>query len=267
MMIKTQYRKEISLEENLSKGAQGAGVKKVQEWLNLWRYVDPQWRFIIAVDGDFGDQTDKAIRLFQQQYGLTADGVVGAKTYWKLTEPMIKAFTRIKDVTTLRDLIVAYAKQHLANRPRELNNSNNGPWVRAYMDGNEGKDWAWCMGFVQTILDQAFHTLNGGDVTFQSIMPKTYSCDIVGEYGRREKKLLLHSDVKGSPKKITAGDIFLKVKSANDWVHTGIITEVENKLIHTIEGNTNDEGVREGFEVCQRIRDISKENLDIFKVA
>ena len=50
-----------------------------------------------------------------------------------------------------------------------------------------------------------------------------------------------------------------------DWTHTGIVTKVEGKMVHTIEGNTNDEGSREGFEVCQRIRNLDRNTLDIFK--
>lgn len=41
----------------------------------------------------------------------------------------------------------------------------------------------------------------------------------------------------------------------------------EGDVIHTIEGNTNEEGPREGFEVCLRRRDLKRNNIDIFKVA
>lgn len=36
--------------------------------------------------------------------------------------------------------------------------------------------------------------------------------------------------------------------------HVGIIERIDGIILHTIEGNTNDEGVREGFEVCRRER-------------
>jgi peptidoglycan hydrolase-like protein with peptidoglycan-binding domain len=34
----------------------------------------------IEPDGFFGNDTDKAVREFQQQKGLTVDGIVGAQT-------------------------------------------------------------------------------------------------------------------------------------------------------------------------------------------
>lgn len=39
--------------------------------------------------------------------------------------------------------------------------------------------------------------------------------------------------------------------------HTGIVESVAGDLVHTIEGNTNDEGSREGYEVAGRVRKIS----------
>lgn len=39
-----------------------------------------QWRFL-EHDGVFGPETDNAVRLFQDQAGLTVDGIVGAQTW------------------------------------------------------------------------------------------------------------------------------------------------------------------------------------------
>lgn len=40
--------------------------------------------------------------------------------------------------------------------------------------------------------------------------------------------------------------------------HTGFVENIEEDIIHTIEGNTNDEGSREGYEVCRRQRQKDK---------
>jgi peptidoglycan hydrolase-like protein with peptidoglycan-binding domain len=59
----------------LKKGATGSdAVLALQTLLNL-RGQD------IAIDGDFGDQTDGAVRAFQKAKGLTVDGVAGPPTW------------------------------------------------------------------------------------------------------------------------------------------------------------------------------------------
>ncbi len=52
------------------------------------------------------------------------------------------------------------------------------------------------------------------------------------------------------------GDIFIQ-DHGHGLGHTGFVESVEGENIHTIEGNTNDSGEREGYEVCRRVRKIS----------
>jgi len=47
------------------------------------------------------------------------------------------------------------ARAHLKAHPVEVGGDNRGPWVRAYMSGNDGSDWLWCAGFVTAIVAQA----------------------------------------------------------------------------------------------------------------
>lgn len=49
------------------------------------------------------------------------------------------------------------------------------------------------------------------------------------------------------------GDIFIQ-DHGHGLGHTGIVEWVEGDDVHTIEGNTNDTGSREGYEVCRRVR-------------
>lgn len=55
-------------------GSRGDTVKKIQQRLKNWGYYKG------AVDGIYGDQTKKAVILFQRKNGLVADGIVGNKT-------------------------------------------------------------------------------------------------------------------------------------------------------------------------------------------
>ncbi len=65
--------------ENLRLGSRGAGVCWVQDMLNR-HGAD------LAVDGIFGRRTDEAVRRFQREHGLSADGIVGRLTRSKLKE-------------------------------------------------------------------------------------------------------------------------------------------------------------------------------------
>lgn len=62
----------------LKQGAKGGEVKEVQRRLKEWGYYNG------AVDGIYGSATRQAVKKFQQKNGLTADGVVGLKTYQAL---------------------------------------------------------------------------------------------------------------------------------------------------------------------------------------
>jgi hypothetical protein len=68
----------------LKKGAKGAEVKHVQERLNAHSKNDA--RLKVTADGDFGSATEKAVKAFQGDVGLTQDGVVGSQTLAKLNE-------------------------------------------------------------------------------------------------------------------------------------------------------------------------------------
>lgn len=264
-MIKSYYKKELETQGVLKLGAKGDDVEKVQEWLNLWRFIENRWYVKTTIDGDYGAQTQSSVAAYQQLFGLTCDGVVGLNTWNTLCSPLKDAYKKMDFLAraTLSDKIVQYANQHLMNIPRELYNKNLGPWVRSYMDGNEGPIWAWCMGFVQTIIDQAF---SDDHKKFTDIMPHSYSCDEVGNYGIQHERLIRNDKVKEDPKLVSPGDLFLKVKTEFDWVHTGIVTKINGDWIDTVEGNTNDEGAREGFEVCARSRNFVTSNIDFYKI-
>ncbi len=59
----------------LKKGDDGGSVSLMQERLKELGYYNG------SVDGDFGSGTEQAVRLFQSQNGLDADGIAAAKTF------------------------------------------------------------------------------------------------------------------------------------------------------------------------------------------
>lgn len=61
------------MSELLTIGSRGLAVRNLQAALKLAG-------FAVTVDGDFGEQTERAVAAFQRRAGLVDDGVVGPKT-------------------------------------------------------------------------------------------------------------------------------------------------------------------------------------------
>ena len=63
----------------LARGASGNVVTALQKGLKKYSTpaTDPG-----AVDGDFGPKTEAAVKAYQQDRGVPADGIVGDQTWW-----------------------------------------------------------------------------------------------------------------------------------------------------------------------------------------
>ncbi|PLS08010.1 peptidoglycan recognition protein family protein [Neobacillus cucumis] len=73
----------------LQLGDTGPDVKKLQQYLLKAGEKLPKY----GVDGDFGKETEAAVRSFQSRHGLAVDGIVGPKTKAKL-EAVVNAADR-----------------------------------------------------------------------------------------------------------------------------------------------------------------------------
>ncbi len=69
----------------LQRGAKGEPVSTVQYYLSIIAtfYND---LIPVKVDGDFGEQTEEAVKVFQEQFGLPVDGIVGKQTWDRMNE-------------------------------------------------------------------------------------------------------------------------------------------------------------------------------------
>jgi len=237
---------ETAFERTFRRGDRGRGVRRIQEWLSLGGHQ-------ARIDGVFGPATEYALRAFQERAGLQVDGIVSSVTHERLVLPMSRALAPItRDGASLGRLAVLYAEQHLAEHPREIGGQNRGPWVRLYMGGNEGRDWPWCAGFVSSILHQAIQTLG-----LPMPVPASFSCDVLAVEAQRRGRFVPEAEVARSPSRqglLPAGSVFLARRTTNDWVHAGLVLDFGEDVLETVEANTNDDGDREGYEVCRRIR-------------
>lgn len=119
--------------------------------------------------------------------------------------------------------------------------SNSGPEVEIYLRSvGLGKGYSWCMAFVYWCVQQS-----SVKTAIKNPLKKT------GGVLDQWNTLGLKKSSTPQP-----GDIFI-MDFGKGQGHTGIVEKVENDIIHTIEGNTNDDGSREGYEVCRRQRKTS----------
>lgn len=74
---------------SLRRGSRGNEVKLIQYYLNFLSFFNNRLPSIDA-DGIFGPATENAVKAFQSEYGLTADGIVGRDT-WNRLRTLISA--------------------------------------------------------------------------------------------------------------------------------------------------------------------------------
>ena len=81
------YRDDLPQLRRNSRGDDVARVQSVLKFSAMTReYMGFDGYYFGEVDGDFGPQTEAAVKAFQQHKNLVADGVIGSKTWAALME-------------------------------------------------------------------------------------------------------------------------------------------------------------------------------------
>jgi hypothetical protein len=145
-------------------------------------------------------------------------------------------------VKTVAEKIVEVAKGELGvcEIPK---GSNRGKDVEKYLKSvGLGGGYSWCMAFAKWCVDQACLDMGGKN-------PMVVTGGVLNQWNRIGKSYKFNK-----PK---AGDIFI-MDFGGGLGHTGIVESVEGNVVNTIEGNSNDNGSREGDKVCRRHRGADK---------
>lgn len=121
--------------------------------------------------------------------------------------------------------------------------SNWGPDIKKYLASvGIGFPAPWCMAFVYWCFSEAADKMGVKN-------PLVKTGGVMAHLNRaRPEVKFVHPQ---------PGDIFV-MDYGKGLGHTGIVEKVTADFVYTIEGNTNDEGSREGFEVCRKTRRRSK---------
>ncbi len=243
-------------------GANNKTVKRIQEWLNYHQCRT-------GIDSDYGPATTACVKDFQKMKRKSATGKVDEATWNLLVKPIrtaLKAPVGIKKMTA-QQAVLAVGKQHVEQHPIEIGGANRGPWVRLYCEGHDGRAWAWCAGFVSLIMHQSYFYREA-----KAPIKGSVSCDILASQAKNAGLFIRGRDVSSGKYKwsqFSDACLFLRRRTSTDWTHTGIAADGTGKpkqlVFATMEGNTNDEGSREGFEACYRKRSVSASNYDFIK--
>lgn len=231
------------------------GVRRVQEWLNIHDCVT-------AIDGGFGDSTEEQLKKFQLKQQRQASGELDEETWALLTAPVRRALATIDHgaSSSLEDAVIRVAQQHIHEAPIEVGGNNCGPWVRLYMRGLEGTDEKWCAGYVCFMVAQAARDLN-------LAMPFTrqVGVDQLVQDAKTAGRFMGEASLPNSisrRSKLRPGYIFVVRKTADDWIHTGLVLSLKDQTFDTLEGNTGGDGGTDGANARQSNRPyVSKDFL------
>lgn len=207
--------------------------------------------------GSFGAKTREAVKQFQathrDQFGnpLEVDGKIGSITWAILfNQPVAAATVETVETTELAKAALAEAVSNIGVMEKPPG-SNRGPEVDAYLacvscpPGNY-----WCAGFVYSCFDAASKKLG-----VKNPLVKTAGC--IDHWNRSKAKKIATKDAIDNPSLIKPGDIFI-LDFGGGKGHTGMVEKVDGGFLNTIEGNSNNDGSRNGIGVFRLRRKINK---------
>ncbi|MBA3828686.1 MAG: CHAP domain-containing protein [Taibaiella sp.] len=133
--------------------------------------------------------------------------------------------------------------------------SNSGPMVDAYLAATGLRPgYAWCQSFVYWCYQQAAMQLH------QTNPVRKTAGAMACWYKALPAMRITKPEALQHPLLIGPGTQFI-LDYGHGEGHTGIVERTEGLVIHTIEGNSNTDGSREGYEVVRHKRSIDDKLL------
>lgn len=211
----------------------------------------------IEVDGDFGGQTFSSVKLFQsrntdiQGIPLVVDGKIGSIT-WQILFKETDVHQTDVAPNDLFTEVIRIANTQLGVR-EDPPNSNRGKDVAKYLksvglDANSGH-YSWCMAFVYWCFKEAFDKLGKPN-------PLVKTGGVLRQWNETKSKKIKKADAINNPSLVKPGFVFIRNHGGGKG-HTGIVVAVNGGYIETIEGNSNNNGSREGVGVFRLTRKIA----------
>lgn len=133
--------------------------------------------------------------------------------------------------------------------------SNTGPMVDKYLAAmGLQPGYAWCQAFVYWCYEQAATQLRQNNTVIRTAGALDCWNKTATQFRISKKEAWAH------PVLLKPGDQFI-LNYGHGLGHTGIIEKIEGSILHTIEGNSNNDGSREGYEVVRHKRSLNDKLL------
>ncbi|WKE64619.1 CHAP domain-containing protein [Gallaecimonas kandeliae] len=237
------------MNQTLRKGMKGLEVKKLQLLLNGLLKPSPK----LFIDGDFGNKTLVAVKLYQKEAELVVDGVVGSAT-WKALAHSSAEPKDNRNIATPYVQLVDIAKQYIGVKETGNNKIGKSEKMREIFEADdlaingETDGYPWCAAFVSLCVQK----LCKKSSYFSALVPPREPSvnRFLTQWAKQQGCLIFSPHSKTYAPR--AGDIVVFTFS-----HIGIVESNNGKLVSTIEGNTNAAGSREGVCVARKSRSLS----------
>ena len=216
------------------------------------------------LSGEFGPKTKAAVKQFQATHRdhngqpLEIDGKVGSITWESLFDQEPPFLGELPPNDFLKKALeIARSQIGVMEKPP---GSNRGPEVDAYLDlVNCPRGSYWCAAFTYWCMEKAATELNRANPVH-----KTAGC--INHWNKTKGRKIIAAAAVNNPELINPGQIFI-IDHGAGMGHTGMVEKVEGGFIHTIEGNSNNNGSRNGLGVFRVQRKIGKINRGFIEYA
>jgi len=244
-------------------GDTGEAVKQIKHRLNSVG-CGP-----LPEDGVFDKDTERAVKLFQSRFPdvtgapLKVDGEVGSITGGAMVGA-VSVPSSIVGPSKLTKRVIDFAITQIGVREKPLG-SNRGSKVDDYIKsvglnpaGNPPGGFFWCVAFTFFCYMNAAEALGIEN-------PHIKTAGVLEHWQKAKSKpsvvRVTKAEAIDNPARVKPGSLFI-ISHGGGLGHSGIVQDVANGRIRTIEGNTNDNGSANGIGVFQReARKIADINL------
>jgi hypothetical protein len=206
--------------------------------------------------GVFGPKTESAVKLFQARFTdlfgnpLVIDGQLGSISW----EALFGVMGTVPETDAKKGLeaVLQIAQTEVGTLEVPVG-SNWGPKVEAYLRSS-GVTFpaAWCAAFVYWCFNEAATAAGTANPVYKT-------AGVMMHWNKTTGKKILAKDATENPLLIKPGHIFI-MSFGGGLGHTGLVKAVNGGFITVIEGNTNNNGSREGIGVFERTRKVSSIN-------